>query len=110
MTTERFCEAHKRQEAKRYDERRGSSSERGYGARWQKVRKHFLKEFPLCAECERQGRLTAAAVVDHIVPHKGNKELFWDTRNWGPLCKTCHDRITVLYDGGFGREVRPKEY
>jgi len=109
LTTERFCEAHKKQERQRLDERRGSSSERGYGSRWRKARLYFLKEFPLCVECEKQGRLTAATVVDHIIPHKGNKELFWDTRNWRPLCKRCHDRTTVLYDGGFGREVRSKE-
>lgn len=41
--------------------------------------------------CEQVGRITPATVVDHIKPHKGDPELFWDTGNWQPLCKTCHD-------------------
>lgn len=32
-----------------------------------------------------------ATVVDHIVPHRGDPVLFWDERNWQPLCKRCHD-------------------
>ena len=43
------------------------------------------------------------AVVDHIIPHKGDKVLFWDRSNWQPLCKTCHDTKTAREDGGFGR-------
>ncbi|HSH84369.1 MAG TPA: HNH endonuclease signature motif containing protein [Guyparkeria sp.] len=42
--------------------------------------------------CQQIGRVTAATVVDHIVPHQGNKELFWDRSNWQPLCAPCHDR------------------
>ncbi|MEG0049160.1 MAG: HNH endonuclease signature motif containing protein [Clostridia bacterium] len=39
----------------------------------------------------RNGRLTFATVVDHIVPHRGDGELFWHKENWQPLCKDCHD-------------------
>jgi len=42
--------------------------------------------------CEKIGRVTAAAVVDHRVPHRGNQELFWDKNNWQSLCEDCHDR------------------
>ncbi|UUZ97403.1 HNH endonuclease [Paenibacillus sp. P25] len=31
--------------------------------------------------CERNGRLTPTIEVDHIIPHKGNKQLFWDKGN-----------------------------
>lgn len=44
-----------------------------------------------------------ANVVDHIKPHRGDKVLFWDSANWQPLCKECHDRKTATEDGGFGR-------
>jgi len=57
---------------------------------------------PLCEECKRNGRLTPAVVVDHIIPHKGNRELFWNEKNWQALCKSCHDRKTAKEDGGFG--------
>jgi 5-methylcytosine-specific restriction protein A len=33
-------------------------------------------------------------VVDHIIPHRGNRELFWDTENWQALCTPCHNRKT----------------
>lgn len=55
----------------------------------------FLRAYPLCAECERQGRVAPATVVDHIIPHKGNYDLFWDMSNWQSLCKPCHDRKTA---------------
>lgn len=35
----------------------------------------------------------AATVVDHIVPHGGDLKLFWDVKNWQPLCKKCHDSM-----------------
>jgi len=62
-----------------------------YGHRWRKASKTFLMHRPLCIECSRLGRVTASQVVDHIVPHRGDIKLFWDTDNWQPLCKLCHD-------------------
>ncbi len=44
-----------------------------------------------------------ADVVDHIIPHKGDQSLFWDSSNWQPLCKHHHDQKTAREDGGFGR-------
>lgn len=68
-----------------------SSAQRGYDDRWRKARLAFLKAHPLCAMCEERGRTTAATVVDHVKPHKGDARLFWDRDNWQPLCKPCHD-------------------
>jgi len=103
LTTERYCEQHKKQAAKRYDQERGTAAQRGYGPRWRKVRMMFLRQHPLCVECQKAGRLTPATVVDHIIPHKGDMVLFWDESNWQALCKPCHDRKTAKEDGGFGR-------
>ncbi|WP_400245601.1 HNH endonuclease [Niallia sp. JL1B1071] len=44
------------------------------------------------------GKLEKATVVDHIVPHRGDQDLFWDETNWQPLCKSCHDRKTMTED------------
>ena len=41
-----------------------------------------------------EGKYTRATVVDHIIPHRGDRILFWDQNNWQPLCKPCHDRKT----------------
>lgn len=70
--------------------------DRVYGGRWQRVRSEFIKANPLCAHCRDRGRFTMAQEVDHITPHKGDMELFWDAGNWQPLCKSCHSRKTAL--------------
>ncbi|MBF8679867.1 HNH endonuclease [Pseudomonas fulva] len=70
-----------------------TSSQRGYDYRWQKARERFLHDNPLCVYCDRLGRTTAARVVDHVVPHRGDKVLFWDPTNWQALCKSCHDSV-----------------
>ncbi|WAH38608.1 HNH endonuclease [Alicyclobacillus dauci] len=101
LTREQYCENHK-QYTREHDCYRGTSAQRGYDSRWRKARLAYLKKHPLCAECEREGSLTPATVVDHIVPHKGDKKLFWDKNNWQPMCKPHHDAKTAKEDGGFG--------
>ena len=99
-------QAHRPHQTKRQPERRPSSCARGYGYRWQQASKAFLAAHPLCAECERQGEVTAATVVDHIRPHRGDMTVFWDSDNWQPLCKRCHDQKTARHDGAFGRQSK----
>lgn len=71
---------------------RGTSAQRGYGSRWQKARLTYLRKHPLCVMCAKRGIVMPATVVDHIIPHKGDQVLFWDTENnWQSLCKLCHD-------------------
>ena len=70
-------------------------------ARWRLLRINYLRLHPLCVRCDKP---TAATVVDHIMPHKGNKELFWSVDNLQPLCKRCHDVKTATEDGGFGNK------
>jgi 5-methylcytosine-specific restriction protein A len=41
--------------------------------------------------CKAEGRTVPARVVDHVKPHRGDRALFWDERNWQPLCKRHHD-------------------
>ena len=90
----KYCEKHK---ALHPEEVRSASS-RGYNSRWRKARKAFLQTHPLCAECKKEGRYTKAIVVDHIVPHRGDPELFGDRSNWQPLCKHHHDVKTMTED------------
>lgn len=72
---------------------------RGYGYKWQQARERFLSEHPLCCYCERTGRITAATIVDHKIPHQGDPVLFWDESNWQPLCKPCHDSTKAKEEG-----------
>ncbi len=87
-----YCKEHAPQHS--YDRRRGNATERGYNGEWRTERRRFLSAHPLCAECLKEKRLTAATVVDHIIPHRGDMKLFWDQNNWQPLCKLCHDKKT----------------
>ena len=89
-----------------YSQRRDSSAKRGYGYKWQKASRLFLDANPLCVMCAKAGRTAGATVVDHIRPHKGNKESFWDIDNWQALCKPCHDshKKSIEYHG-FSNEI-----
>lgn len=58
-------------------------------ARWQAARAAQLAKCPCCAECQRQGRTTAATVCDHIQPVRLHGD-FWATRNYQSLCRPCH--------------------
>jgi 5-methylcytosine-specific restriction enzyme A len=61
-----------------------------YGRRAQCLRKD-----PLCVECQRLGRVTAASEVDHVIPHRGDPRLFWDVENLRGLCKQHHAAKTA---------------
>ncbi len=67
-----------------------TSTQRGYGYKWQQARLAFLREHPLCAMCQAEGLVTVATVVDHIIPHRGDQSLFWRRSNWAPLCAHHH--------------------
>jgi 5-methylcytosine-specific restriction enzyme A len=80
------CQAKRKAEA---DLNRPSASARGYDGKWQRESKAFLAlpENRLCAcKC---GRI--ANMVDHVVPHRGDKRLFWARTNWQPMASSpCH--------------------
>ena len=71
-------------------------------SRWQAIRRAQLAEFPLCCMCIEREIVTAAEVVDHVVPHRGDEDLFWS----GPfqsLCKPHHDSTKQRIE--LGQEV-----
>ena len=82
---------------KRIDHRL-SASQRGYDVRWRSARELFLDNEPLCRNCTLKDIITGADVVDHIIPHRGDHELFWDQTNWQPLCYSCHSIKTTTID------------
>jgi len=102
LTHNRFCPEHTKQDTERYEKQRGSASERGYTARWHKTSRRYLDEHPLCVECAKEGHDRGATVTDHIEPHKGDMEKFWNEENWQPLCRPHHDAKT-LREGRWGR-------
>ena len=63
------CERHKRNK-RYYDVLRSDHYRRLYNHQWRKARLIFLKENPLCVDCLLDNKVTAAGVVDQIIPHK----------------------------------------
>ena len=74
----------------RYDASRPTARQRGYDSAWRKARSAFLKRFPWCAWA---GCTAPATCVDHVIPHRGDKRLFWHRANWQPLCEPCHNSV-----------------
>ena len=72
---------------------------------WEKLSKVFLATHPFCVSCYKKGILTKSTETDHIIPHKGNIELFYDVRNLQALCKSCHSKKTNSED-----TIRHKKY
>jgi 5-methylcytosine-specific restriction protein A len=61
---------------------------------WRAARKAYLAQHALCVACEAQGRMCLATDVDHIEPHKGDRDKFWRRENWQALCAMHHGQKT----------------
>lgn len=85
----------KKFQTKRFElNKRESSTERGYDAKWSRYRFRFLHHNPNCYCCNKKSK-----VVDHYIPWKVDKEkYFWNETNYIPLCEICHNTITGLFD------------
>ena len=59
-----------------------------YGTKeWREPRRIALVRYPICTRCEHK----SSVIVDHKIPHKGDRQLFFDGNNLTGLCKKCHD-------------------
>ncbi|MFN3375229.1 MAG: HNH endonuclease [Burkholderiaceae bacterium] len=66
-----------------------TATKRMTGRKLQAARAALFAREPLCAECQRNGRVTLAAHRDHIVPlAEGGAD---DDSNVQGLCVDCHD-------------------
>ena len=67
----------------------GKPTKRIRGRALQKLRADLFRRNPLCAECEKAGRITLATIRDHITPlaEQGAD----DRSNEQGLCEACHD-------------------
>src|SRR5580765_8050010 len=62
LTRARFCVSH----AREHEKERGSTTERGYSAGWQKLRARILATELLCRLCKAEGEVTAAVKVGRL--------------------------------------------
>jgi hypothetical protein len=81
--------------------RGGSSTARGYGADWQRLRLVILAGEPLCRFCASRRIVTPATEVDHVVPFEGLADpRRLDPANLRPLCRPCHLRRSARQVSG----------
>ena len=78
--------------------KRPSARALGYTWHWEKASRIYLNHNVLCVMCRANGRVVAATLVDHIIPHKGDMAVFWDVNNWQALCKNCHNNDKQFID------------
>lgn len=98
---------HPRRTTSRQDDR-PSASERGYDWDWHLLRTAWLRDHPLCVACGAVGRVTPAALVDHVRPITEGVDdpLRMDPSNLQSLCRPCHKGKTdVDQSGAIGRRV-----
>lgn len=95
-----YCEEHlpAHIQPDRYDKERPTTTQRGYGYRWQKYRLKYLAAHPFCVMCLQEGKYVKATDVDHIKPHRGDPKLMWDPANLRSLCRFHHSVKTGLED------------
>lgn len=58
---------------------------------WKGIRRKQLSREPFCRYCAEQGLETRARYADHIIPHRGDPNLFFDDNNLQSLCETHHN-------------------
>jgi len=57
--------------------------------RWRRFRDWYIGKHPLCEQCEREGRLTRAVMVDHVIEIKDGGALTSE-ENALAMCWKCH--------------------
>ncbi len=80
----------------RQPDMRPNSSQRGYGAAWQQIRRAFLMANPYCQENRKCRPPTKATEVDHDTPRRQGGTDDWD--NLRAMCKPCHSSKTARED------------
>lgn len=99
-----YCLIHAKQEEKRYEAARPSSSQRGYDAKWRKYQAAFLRNHPYCVNNLKDPNCQMiASCVDHKISVKGpNDPMFWEPSNHQPMCQRCHSSKTAREDRRWG--------
>ena len=111
LTEGRYCEQHQKQMHHEYNTRERDKEARNFysSTPWRRLRQAKLEQQPLCEECQRNGRITAATMVDHITPIKqGGAAL--NMANLQSLCWSCHSRKSVEEGSRYGKWKEGKQW
>ncbi len=106
-TTDRggFCSDHASQSNwSGWQKRKGTTTQRGYGASWRKLREQILiRDAGLCQEHMKKGVPVSGSHVDHIVSKANGGTDHED--NLQTLCEACHKRKTATERGRGGSNL-----
>jgi 5-methylcytosine-specific restriction protein A len=94
-----FCDEHAHMRAgwSKRPARTGSTTERGYGHAWQKLRLQILtRDAYVCVLCRQANRYVPATDVDHIISKARGGTDAHD--NLQSLCSECHKAKTSKED------------
>ena len=81
---------------------------------WQELRIAKLRANPLCEECMKEGIVTSARCVHHVVPIETARtkdemrRLAFDVNNLRALCFACHARIHKELGSNTAKIVRQR--
>ncbi len=81
------CSVCGEQQRRRLPDTRPPAHRRGYDKRWKRIRDGVLARESLCRHCAGRSRITAAELVDHIIPLPLGTH---DVDNLQPLCRSFH--------------------
>lgn len=80
----------------RYDKRRGTTAQRGYGPDWRALRARKLRKNKWCEDCHRTGVRTKATEVHHVESFDGlDDPLRLMMSNLRSSCNDCHKRYAT---------------
>lgn len=98
LTDGRYCQEHQLLENKRYEKYdRDPAVKKRYGRAWKRIRDRYIAQHPLCEQCLKQNKVTAAEEVHHILPLSRGGTHCED--NLMSLCTPCHSKITATEGG-----------
>lgn len=92
----KYCEEHQGATAKEYNRtvryQRDARETEFYNSKaWRDLRHSYMAGNPLCVRCLDDGKITQAAIADHIIEIKDD----WTQRllkdNLQGLCRACHN-------------------
>jgi len=69
---------------------KGNTTQRGYGAEWQKIRRFILdRDQWTCYKCQKK-LAGLDATVDHLIPLAVDRTLGLDPSNLAACCRSCN--------------------
>lgn len=91
-----YCTQHRKERNRQYKrDRQDKETQKIYtSTRWRKIREIKLKKNPLCQDCQDEGVIKVADVVDHITPIKQGGAV-WSMDNLRSLCVRHHNIKTA---------------